>query len=80
MRKNIDMDQHLREGLIKGLSRRSLLKGGTAAVGAAALTSSFGALSRAQADSPLFTPDYGPLIETKDAYTGYDTSANPVIV
>ena len=71
MRKNIDMDQRLREGLIKGLSRRSLLKGGTAAVGAAALTSSFGALSRAQAASnPLSSPDYGPLIETKDAHTG----------
>ena len=72
MRRDIPMDPRIREGLLKGLSRRSFLRGGTAAVGIAALASPFTALAQRNNKRPRlpFSPDYGPLIDTDDARTG----------
>lgn len=72
MRRDISMDPRIREGLLKGLSRRSFLRGGTAAVGIAALASPFTALAQRDKKRPRlpFSPDYGPLIDTYDGRTG----------
>jgi secreted PhoX family phosphatase len=69
------MEQRVREGLLKGLSRRCFLGGGSAVVGAAVLASPFVSLAgnaeaRRRSRRLPFSPDYGPLTEVKDVRTG----------